>query len=110
MKPIPSPQDQGWDEEVIKTLKRLGSLKVEYPSELFAARRAVFVHQVEQAKSRANGNGVVDEQFLRYLENLKSINLEYPLALRAARRSAFIDQVRQYSRVEATEELTSEDQ
>ena len=48
MKPTPSPQDSRWDEEVIKMLKQVGSLRVEYPSKLFAARRAAFILQVQQ--------------------------------------------------------------
>ncbi len=110
MKSMPFPLEQGWDEEIIKILKRLGSLKVVYPSELLAARRAAFVRQVEQAQSWTANNVVADEQFLQYLENLKSISMEYPLALRAARRAAFVDQIRQYSRVEIAEELSSKDQ
>ena len=110
MKSMPSPLEQGWDEEIIRILQRLGSLNIVYPSELHAARRAAFVRQVEQAQSSVENNGVADEQFLQYLENLKSISTEYPLALRAARRAAFVDQIRQYGRAEIAEELSSRDQ
>jgi hypothetical protein len=105
MKPISSPQDQGWDAEIVDILRHLGSLKVEYPSELRAARRAAFLRQVEQAKNEGQAN----EQFLRYMESLKSINMEYPLALRAARREAFIAQIEQHNQVSVAEASNSED-
>jgi hypothetical protein len=108
MKPIPSPQDQGWDEEIINTLKRLGALKAEYPVELLAARRAAFVVQLEQAKSWAGNDLLLNDQFFQTLESLKSVNTDYPLALRAARRSAFIEQVERYKQAQSTEKVYSE--
>lgn len=110
MKPIPSPQDQGWDAEIIKILKDLGSLEAEYPVELFAVRRAAFIRQVEQAKNGGENDAVADEQFRRYLENLKSIHMEYPLALRAARRAAFIAQIEHHNQTRVIEEPYSADQ
>ncbi len=111
MKPIPSPQDQGWENEILKILKRLGSLKAEYPPELFAARRAAFLLQVEyRVKSQTEAELLVHEPFLQHLQNLKSINREYPLALRAARRAAFIEQIERYQKAKNAEELLPEDQ
>ncbi|RPJ28212.1 MAG: discoidin domain-containing protein [Chloroflexi bacterium] len=111
MKPTTSPQHQQWDEEVIKILKRLGSFQIEYPSELFATRRAAFILQVEQQDTGRIKDGLVpEEQLIQHLESLKSVQAEYPRELLAARRAAFVDQVEQYNRAEITEELYSQDQ
>ncbi|HEX2997630.1 MAG TPA: hypothetical protein VHP14_22595 [Anaerolineales bacterium] len=107
MKPVPSRHDQGWDEEVIKIMKRLGSLKVEYPAELLAARRAAFIIQVEQL---AGDDVPADDLFLRHLENLKTVEVQYPPELRTARRAAFMNQVEQHRQVQNSEELHLEDQ
>ena len=48
MKPTSSPQNQEQDQEIVDILKGLESLKVEYPPELLAARRAAFVAQIKQ--------------------------------------------------------------
>ncbi len=110
MKPIHSPQDQGQDEEIIKILKCLGSLEAKYPSELFAARRAAFISQVEQRETgRAEIGLLSQEKFIQCLEDLKSVNMDYPLALRAVRRAAFIDQIEQYNQARTTKEPYSED-
>jgi hypothetical protein len=111
MKAMSSPQYQQWDEEVIKILKRLGALEAEYPSELFAARRADFILQVEQQTKARVGNGFVSrELFIKRLESLKSVTAEYPPDLMAARRADFVDKIKQYGRVEITEELYPRDQ
>lgn len=111
MKPIPSPRDQGWNEEIIKILKRLGALEAEYPAELFAARRAAFILRVEQQdKSKAENGLFSNGQFLRHLQNLKTVKAEYPAELLAARRAAFVDQVESYRRVQSAEDQHSEDQ
>ena len=108
MKPTLAPQD----EEIIELLKRLGTLKAEYPVELLAARRAAFAVQIEQRKAA----GVSKEKFLsqdrviELLEGLKPVVAEYPPELLAARRAAFIAQVEQHNSVDARVEAPSQDQ
>ena len=91
MKSTPSQQDQ----EIIELLKRLGTLKAEYPAELLAARRAAFAVQIEQ--HRANGakkaESYSQEEVIELLEGLKPVVAEYPPTLLAARRAAFLAQV-----------------
>jgi hypothetical protein len=93
VKPTSSPQD----EEIIELLKRLGTLKAEYPAELLAARRAAFAAQIEQQKSKgaSEGKTLSQEQVLELLESLKPAQAEYPPALLAARRASFISQIEQ---------------
>lgn len=106
MKTTASLQYQQWDEEVIKILKRLGSLEVEYPPDLFAARRAAFISQMEQ-QAQVNAESEMDTQepFLQRLESLKSVRTEYPPELLAARRTDFVNHIRQYGKAETAEEL-----
>jgi hypothetical protein len=107
----PSPQDHQEDEEIIKILKSLGGEKVEYPPELFAARRAAFVAQVEQkSKAKIKNQIPLNGQFTKRLKELKSVRAEYPPELLAARRASFIAQIEQHTASELTEELSSEDQ
>lgn len=107
MKPVPSRHDQGWDEEVTKIMKRLGSLTVEYPAELLAARRAAFLIQVEQL---TENDVPADDLFLGHLENLKIVEVQYPPELLAARRAVFMNQVEQHRQVQSAEEPHLEDQ
>jgi hypothetical protein len=107
VKPTSSPQDK----EIIELLKSLGTLKVDYPHELLAARRAAFLAQVEDRKAV----GVSKEEFpsqdhvIELLETLKPVMAEYPPELLAARRAAFIAQVEEHNRVAAQEELSSDE-
>jgi len=107
MTATPSPQDQ----EIIEILKRLETLKVEYPPELLAARRAAFIAQVEEQTAIGVKEELSSEdQVLQVLESLKNTATEYPPELLAARRAAFIAQVEEQSVVVVQEELPSEDQ
>lgn len=100
MKPTPSPQD----EAIIELLKRLGTLKAEYPVDLLAARRAAFTAQIDQ--QRAAG---AQDQIIELLAGLKPVAAEYPPDLLAARRAAFIAQIEEQNRVKIQEERPSED-
>jgi hypothetical protein len=111
MKQTPSPQNQEHDQEIIELLKGLESLRVEYPAELLAARRAAFVAQVKQdSGAKAKKAFPVNGEFTKRLKEFKSVKTEYPPELLAARRAAFIAQVEQRSGVEITEELSSKDE
>jgi hypothetical protein len=48
MQPILSTTNLEGDEELIKLLEQLGSLRCEYPPKLFTARRTAFITQVDQ--------------------------------------------------------------
>ncbi len=110
MKRIPLPQGRRWDEEIIEVLKRLGSLKVEYPAELLATRRAAFLLQVErQVQGALDDAALADEQFIGHLGTLKSVGADYPADLLAARRTAFVGQIERYKQAHSTEELQSQD-
>jgi hypothetical protein len=107
MTATPSPQDQ----EIIEILKRLETLKAEYPPELLAARRAAFIAQVEERSEVGVREGLLSEaQVVNVLENLKSVPAEYPSELLAARRVAFLAQVKQQKEVGVKEELPSKAQ
>ncbi len=107
MKATPSPQDQ----EIIEILKRLETLKAEYPPELLAARRAAFIAQVEERSEVGVREELLSEaQVVNVLENLKSVPAEYPHELLAARRAAFFAQVKQQKEVGVKEELPSKAQ
>jgi hypothetical protein len=107
MKPTPSPQSQQrWDEEIIKILRRVGSLSIEYPSELLASRRAAFILQVQQqGQDRVENRLSSTEQFVQHFESLKFARADYPAELLAARRAAFIELIEQHGRAEIPEEL-----
>lgn len=107
MKTTSSPQD----EEIIELLKRLGTLKAEYPSDLLAARRAAFVAQIEERKLKgANEEYFSPEQVVELLEGLKPVKAEYPPELLTARRAAFITQIEQRSNGHVPEEASPQDQ
>ncbi len=91
MKATPSPQDQ----EIIEILKRLETLKAEYPPELLAARRSAFMAQIEQHNTVevAEELPVQNGRLIGLLDRLKSIEIEYPLKLWVARRAAFLTQI-----------------
>ena len=107
MTATPSPQDQ----EIIEILKRLETLKAEYPPELLAARRAAFIAQVEERSEIGVKEELPSEdQVIEVLESLKSVATEYPSELLAARRMAFLAQVKQQKEVGVKEELPSKAQ
>jgi len=111
MKPTSSPQNQEQDQEIIDILKDLEALKVEYPPELLAARRAAFVAQIQQhSRSTVKEELPSKDQIIKHLQGLQSVKAEYPPELLAARRAAFVAQIEQRSRVEVKEELTAKDQ
>jgi hypothetical protein len=107
VKPLLSSQD----EEIIELLKRLGTLKAEYPAELLAARRAAFAAQIEQHKVNGTSKAqyLSQEQVIELLEGLKPVVAEYPSQLLAARRAAFIAQVEHYNNGHVPEESPSQD-
>lgn len=110
MKPTLSPQDK----EIIKLLKRLGALKVEYPAELLVARRVAFSTQIEQhkgkgARRKAKKEYFSQKQVIELLNGLKPVIAEYPSALLSARRTAFIAQVEKYNNGHVPEAASSED-
>jgi hypothetical protein len=107
VKPTPSPQD----EEIIELLKRLGTLKAEYPAELFAARRSAFAAQVEERKARGTNNNMAFSQaeVIGLLESLQAPRVEYPPELLSARRSAFIAQIEQRNNGHVPEKAPSPD-
>jgi hypothetical protein len=104
MTATPSPQDQ----EIIEILKRLETLKAEYPPELLAARRAAFLAQVEERSEVGVKEELPSEaQVMEALEGLKSVATDYPSELLAGRRAAFLAQVKQQKEVGVKEELPS---
>ena len=109
MKPTLSSQD----EEIIELLKRLGTLKAEYPADLLAARRAAFAVQIEEQKVKggAREENISQERVIELLEGLGSIaKVEYPAELLLSRRASFIDQIKQYTNGQVGEEDTAQDQ
>jgi len=104
MPATPSPQDQ----EIIEILKSLGTLKAEYPPELLAARRAVFITQIEERREVGVKEELHSEaQVTEVLESLKNVEAEYPPELLAARRAAFLGQAKQQKELGVKEELPS---
>jgi hypothetical protein len=103
-----SPQD----EEIIELLKRLGTLRAEYPAELLAARRAAFAAQIEERKVRVvnKDESFTQEEVIEILEDLKPVKAEYPPELLSARRAAFIAQIEQHVNRRVKEKATSQDQ
>jgi hypothetical protein len=107
VKPTLSPQDK----KVIALLKRLGTLKVEYPPELLAARRAAFAVQIE-ARNPAGANkhkSSSQDQVFQLLEDLKPVIAEYPADLLTVRRAAFIAQIEEHNRAAVPEGLPAEE-
>jgi hypothetical protein len=100
------------DEEIIELLKRLGTLKAEYPADLLAARRAAFAAQIEQrkAKGASKDEYLSQEKVIEVLEGLQPLKTEYPPELLSARRAAFLAQIEQRNNGHVPEESPSEDQ
>ena len=91
MKSTPSPQEQ----EIIKLLEALKSVKVEYPPELLANRRTAFLVQLALMEkfSVTNFPSLENEKIIEILESLKPVKAEYPSILMAKQRAAFLKQV-----------------
>jgi hypothetical protein len=107
MTATPPPQDQ----EIIEILERLATLKAEYPPELFAARRAAFVAQIEAQREVGVKEELPSEaQVAEALGNLKRLDGEYPPELLAARRAAFLARAKQQKEIAVKEELHSREQ
>lgn len=91
-----SPKDQ----DIIRVLEDLESLKYPYPPDLLAARRAAFMKQVEEhAQGEAREEFTPqDQKVIEHLAMIRSVVSEYPLKLWAFRRAAFKRQVAQLRR------------
>jgi hypothetical protein len=100
-----SPQDQ----EIIKLLDALKSIKAEYPPELLAKRRTAFMVQLTLSEkfSVQNFRPPEDEKIIEILENLKPVRIEYPSILMAKQRAAFLSQASKRRRVGWMETLRS---
>src|SRR5215208_49058 len=107
MNSFPSRKIQEEDQEIINLLKDLGSLKSEYPEELFAARRATFVTQIEHLSPVDVGEELssTDREIIKLLGSLETVRAEYPPKLLAARRSAFLRQMAIGGRISLLEKL-----
>lgn len=100
-----SPQDQ----EIIKILKELESIKAEYPAELMAARRLSFMQQVEERTQPQSGEELtpLDQTTVGRLRILKAAPEEYPEGLFARRRAAFLQQVKRLGRLSVWDAIQS---
>src|SRR5829696_6125210 len=90
------------DEDIIKILKEMESLKAEYPAELLAARRAAFIGQLDQSKTVEAADELTskDQKLVELFGGLKSVeNHPYPSQLFASRRAAFRQQITKSNRV-----------
>lgn len=79
------------DQDIMNILKGGESRKAEYPPELFAARRQLFL---EQLKKHPRFQAVAerdekDEKLLEIFKRLKSLEPEYPPVMLARRRSLY---------------------
>lgn len=81
------------DQEIIKILKGLGSIKAKYPPKLLAARRRAFISQIMQQNRviATEAQQLEDQEIVQFLAGLQTFKAEYPPELLAARRSAFMD-------------------
>jgi hypothetical protein len=104
-KPVPSSQDQ----DIAQILKKLESIKSQYPSELLAARRAMFIDQISQRTQVEHGEEWTpeDQSVIEHLRSLGSMQVEYPPELLNSRRSAFKRQLAQRERVRLWASLRS---
>lgn len=93
MKRPSSPQSQ----DVIKTLRDLGSQKINYPSELLAARRAAFYDQIEQKIQVEDERELTskDQAIIQILQRLKTLESPYPVTLLTMRRASYRQQIMQ---------------
>ena len=100
------------DKEIIELLKKLETVKADYPPELLDARRAAFIAQIEQRKTAGESKEefLSQDRMIQILESLKAAAAEYPSDLLVARRAAFISQIEEYNSANISEELPSPDQ
>ena len=109
MKTTPSPQDQ----EIIKLLKALKSVRVEYPPELLARRRTAYMVQLALMEKfnvknfNSIEHSIENKEIIEVLESLKPVRAEYPSILMAKQRAAFLDQAAKRRRVSWLETLRS---
>jgi hypothetical protein len=79
------------DQDILDILKGVESQKVEYPPELLAARKKLFIEQVEQHTQLKSASDLVekDHKLLNIFRSWKSVEPEYPSQMLARRRSLF---------------------
>jgi hypothetical protein len=85
------------EQDFIDVLKGLESNKAEYPPELLAARRKLFLEQVEERlPTQAAGElGETDQKMIELLRSLKAHEAGYPWGMLVRRRSLFKQQISQ---------------
>ena len=95
MELTPSPEPLEPDEELIKLLKDLGPIRVDYPARLLHARRAAFLERVEELSTAdaVEELSAEEQELVDRLTPLKSASIDYPADLLASRRSAFLQQL-----------------
>ena len=84
------------DQEILKILKEMESLQVNYPEELLASRRAAFLDQVAQSTPELEVEQQLVSQDLNvtaHLKKLGSYPQTYPTHLLASRRAAFVRRI-----------------
>lgn len=85
------------DQDIIDILKGGESKKAEYPPELFAARRKLFLEQLAKHPQFQAVDKLAekDQKLLEIFRSLKSVEPEYPRAMLARRRSLYKQQISQ---------------
>lgn len=96
MKRGSSSQDQ--DQEILKALQEMESLRAEYPAELFSARRSAFLDQVAQhapaeAEAEPEPLSAADQRIINLLRQLRHSSEKYPPVLLVARRTDYVRQI-----------------
>ena len=83
------------DQDLLDILRGLESKKAEYPDELLAARRKLFLEQVEKHAplKQASDLPETDQDIAALFEGLKASKPEYPLRLLARRRLLYQKQL-----------------
>lgn len=97
------------DRDLEEILRGLESKKEEYPTELLAARRKLFMDQVEKyaPPESANERVEIDQKLLELFLRLKAINPEYPLQLLARRRALYKERIVEANRASVLQVLRS---
>ena len=103
MNPIPPSEYDEQDGD--KPLKDLGALEVPSPIELFAARRAAFLAQVDQLIAAGSDEecSSADDEIVRLLETVKPAQADYPSDLLTARQATFVRQIENAGRISLVE-------
>jgi hypothetical protein len=85
------------EQDFIDVLKGLESNKAEYPPELLAARRKLFLEQLEERlPTQAAGElGETDQKLIEILRSLKTHEAGYPWGMLVRRRTLFKQQISQ---------------